>query len=82
MRIKRRSGDPGDEENEYRTLKEGTDQNQRYRGGYARYREPTGEREPTDFNRNWSAEWRSEERAVDPYPFSPARSLCCSKIYS
>ncbi len=80
MRIKRRSGDPGDEENEYRTLKEGTDPNQRYRGGYARYREPTGEREPTDFNRNWSAEWRSEEPGGGPYPFSQPEVYAVAKF--
>jgi murein tripeptide amidase MpaA len=30
----------------------------------------TGEREATDFNRNWSAEWLPEEPGAGPYPFS------------
>jgi Zinc carboxypeptidase len=32
--------------------------------------ELTGEREATDFNRNWSAEWLPEEPGAGPYPFS------------
>ena len=30
----------------------------------------TGDREDTDFNRNWSAEWESREGGAGPYPFS------------
>jgi hypothetical protein len=32
--------------------------------------ELTGEREDTDFNRNWSAEWEPQEGGAGPYPFS------------
>jgi hypothetical protein len=32
--------------------------------------ELTGEREGTDFNRNWSAEWEPQEGGAGPYPFS------------
>lgn len=30
----------------------------------------TDEREETDFNRNWSADWQRGERGAGPYPFS------------
>lgn len=30
----------------------------------------TDEREPPDFNRNWSAEWQRHEPGAGPYPFS------------
>ncbi len=32
--------------------------------------ELTGEREDTDFNRNWSAEWEPQDGGAGPYPFS------------
>ena len=32
--------------------------------------ELTGEREDTDFNRNWSAEWEPQEAGAGPHPFS------------
>ena len=32
--------------------------------------ELTGEREGTDFNRNWSAEWEPQEAGAGPHPFS------------
>ena len=60
------------EDGEYITAIEGVDpfSGDRSRGGYDRYREADGEREPTDFNRNWSAEWRPEEPGAGPFPFS------------
>ena len=60
--------EPGDREQV--VITEGTMPGERQRGSYERYREPSGKREPTDFNRNWSAEWRPEEPGAGPFPFS------------
>jgi hypothetical protein len=40
------------------------------RGGLPSRDPVTGEREETDFNRNWSAEWKPTERGAGPFPFS------------
>ena len=65
MRVKDVSANNG-----YRTYIEGQDINVEVRGAYSRYRKASGDREPTDFNRNWSAGWRPEEPGGGPYPFS------------
>jgi murein tripeptide amidase MpaA len=46
---------------------------QRYRlytEGVSLTREPTDEREPANYNRNWSAEWNAAEPGSGPFPFS------------
>ena len=41
-----------------------------YREGASLERQVTDEREPTNFNRNWSAEWQRGEPGAGPFPFS------------
>ena len=41
-----------------------------YREGASFERQVTDEREPTNFNRNWSAEWQRGEPGAGPFPFS------------
>ncbi len=50
------------------------------RRSYSRYRNPLGDREPTDFNRNWSTGWRSEEPGAGPYPFSLPEIYAAAKF--
>jgi hypothetical protein len=38
------------------------------------------DREPTNFNRNWSAEWRPEERGAGPFPFSQPEVYAVAKF--
>ena len=68
------------QEDGYRYYIEGQNIDEKVRGGYERYREASGEREPTDFNRNWSAEWRSEEPGAGPYPFSQPEIYAAAKF--
>lgn len=75
MRVRDESDPDG-----YRYYIEGQDITRKVRGGYERYREITGEREPTDFNRNWSAEWRSEEPGGGSYPFSQPEIYAAAKF--